>query len=127
MDALSRDLRRLSTEIDDIGSALRREQWRLDGMVQAAFTDELSRSRKKLMETGKRSEAAACSILRSAEQFADCERTERRRFEESMRVIPAPMRTLLPRKELTSHENQPFAPKNVHFVRMTVREENRHV
>lgn len=127
MDVLSCNLRRLSGELEDIGSALYRAQLRLDGAAQVEFGDELTRSRKRLMQVGERSKAVARSILRSAEQFADCERAERRRFEENLRMFPAPIRAALCGERRRKRENPPFTPKNVHSVRMPVQEESSHI
>ena len=120
LDELSKDLRRLSDDLEALGVRLRLAQYRLCGAAEGMVGDELARSRRRLLEVGERSEAAAHSIVRSAEQFAACEQNVKQRFEDRMDVMPAFGSAFLRDDGYKKREYLSFTPKNVHFVRMSV-------
>lgn len=81
---ISRNLNRLSGEIEELCGELRLAQYRLSPGAERAVGEELLRWRRRFAQLADRSEAAARDVMRSADSFLACERAVCRRMDEQL-------------------------------------------
>lgn len=84
---LSRNLNRLSAEVEELCGELRLAQHRLSPGAECAVGEGLQRWRRRFVELADRSEAAAQNVMRSADDFSACERAVSRRMKEQSDAI----------------------------------------
>lgn len=86
---ISRNLNRLSGEIEELCGELRLAQYRLSPGAERAVGEELLRWRRRFAQLADRSEAAARDVMRSADSFSACERAVCRRMDEQPETTAA--------------------------------------